>query len=658
MQALSREKTAPNKENIPHNKPKLVTKMDFDEEEPFLNERPDESHVFTAPRGALRPENEYLDRTGMIIMLQGAPTPDLPRLIARKFARIHGWQWHDYEVLPATDSPFLVICPGILLRDRVVLRGVYRIRPGVVIRVLEWGVDLNMAYNPPPCEAWIRLIHLPLQAWNGIEIRKTTTQLGLITGLMPYGRAAGHFKYITLRLACEDPAEIPKHLMYHEGDLTTRVRVKLLHWRFYENSPYPLYPRIEENQGNPPPNQDNQQPQQQNGNNNQQNQQGSGTTTLDVSVNNYSSGSNSHAPARREAPMMQGRGCNAGDDNKGKGRESEGGQAKMVISGEEGSQKEATQKDAKNDTPKATQDQLVANQIAERKIVQIGESMRELLISPRVHKDNLREARGTEKDVFEGIFVDNRDGAQGEKTPDKDKFNASEQEKDFALNENHNDVATDISDENSDSPSGDFHLGCALGPNNANEFPIRAPKAQQVAAQNGKETLEFNYQILDKLFADGPAQQGFHFLEAQHTFLSPSASKEKEKERERELPMTPVRTAGRPKKVKGDPKKGKENTAPVRRSARAEAKASAQQGYFRQMEKGAGRIRVNDRDKLKIDFDTRKEDIDHQLAVAIIIESGLAGSDEIIAAFQKEALKDAVEKDKDLHTVLGHTANV
>ena len=163
--------------------------MDFEEEEPFLNERPDESHVFSAARGTLRPENEYLDRTGMIIMLQGAPTPDLPRDIARTFARRHGWQWQDYEVLPATDSPFLVICPGMLIRDQVVLRGVYRIRPGVVIRVLEWRVDLNMAYNPPPCEAWIRLIHLPLQAWNPPEIRKTTTQLGLITGIMPYGRA-------------------------------------------------------------------------------------------------------------------------------------------------------------------------------------------------------------------------------------------------------------------------------------------------------------------------------------------------------------------------------------------------------------------------------------------------------------------------------------
>lgn len=197
--------------------------MDIEEEELFLNKRPEESHVFSAPREVLRPENEHLNITGMIIMLQGAPTPDLPRDIAITFARFHGWQPRDYKVLPASDTPFLVICPGILLRDRVVLRGVYRIRPGVVIRVLEWEVDLHMAYNPPPCEAWVRLINLPLQVWNNTEIRKTTTQLGLITSIMPYGRAAGHFKYITLRIACEDPAEIPKHLIYHEGDLTTRV---------------------------------------------------------------------------------------------------------------------------------------------------------------------------------------------------------------------------------------------------------------------------------------------------------------------------------------------------------------------------------------------------------------------------------------------------
>lgn len=180
-----------------------------------------------------------------------------------------------------------------------------------------------------------------------------TTQLSLITGLMPYGRAAGHFKYITLHIACEDPAEIPKHLVYHEGDLTAKVRVKLLRWRFHENLPFPLYPERRQprvNHINPPFHQQDPPP---------CCQQGSDTTTVEGSVNNYCSSS---PPARRR------RGGNEDKKNE-----------------KEGSQGEDTRIAAQNVTKmvvhKVTQDRHMAGLLGDTNIVQIGEALQGLMIS-------------------------------------------------------------------------------------------------------------------------------------------------------------------------------------------------------------------------------------------------------------------------------------
>lgn len=650
VQVLTKENALPTKTNS-------KTEMDIEEEEPFLNERPDEAQVFTAARGELRPENEHLDRTGVIIMLQGAPTPDLPREIARTFARVHGWQSRDYEVMPSADSPFLVICPGILIRDQVVLRGVYRIRPGVVIRVLEWGVDLNMAYNPPPCEAWLRFIHLPYQAWNSPDIRKTTTVLGLITGIMPYGRAAGHFKHITLRIACEDPAEIPKHLMYHEGELSTRVRVKLLRWRFYENSPFPLHPqqqRAHGNPRNPPLNHDGPQPQQQN--DDHQRQQSSGTTTLDDSVNNYSTGVNFHTPARRTQ----------------EGGSVEGIKKKAEQAGEEMVQSEVTRMTTQAHSEKETRDQNmanVANLPGDKYQVQIGDTMRVLLISPqgqsggqispqRSHND-MREVRGEEKDGMQGIFIDKMHFAEGEVTLDEEEFNEVAEQQDNTIKEGHiivQTVTVGVPEEKDNDGHHALQLGCQVGSKEINGKELI--EAQQRQAQNGGTFFPFSLQANKCMEGTGP-WQAQSAMEAQQFGLSPPSNKTLEsKLTSTEAHLDEGIAAASLLRNTPPPKKGKENSIPLRRSARAEAKGTAEKGYYRRMEGGARRPKPIEKEKLKIDFEAKRDDIAHQLAIEIVAGSGLTVTDQIRLAFEEATLKDVTEIDEDLLAMTGHTTNV
>lgn len=83
---------------------------------------------------------------------------------------------------------------------------------------------------------------LPFNLWNNEDIKKVSTRLGRITGVLPHGRQAGHFRYVTIRVACEDPEGMPRFLKLHQGPRSRRVRVILLQWRPWQEGPYPLGP--------------------------------------------------------------------------------------------------------------------------------------------------------------------------------------------------------------------------------------------------------------------------------------------------------------------------------------------------------------------------------------------------------------------------------
>lgn len=211
--------------------------------EPFLNVRPAETQVFFPPREGLRPQNQYLHTTGMVVMVEGEPAPDIPHILARRLAGMHGWMPADYEVLPAEptdDAPFVLHCPSEASLRNVVWESPYDIRPGVQVGVIAWEPDWHMVYEPPPYQAWVRLFGIPHQALNNVDIRQIAIPLGRVTTILPYGRAAGHYRYVTIRLACEDPEGLSRTLKYHEGDKTAGIRVDLLGWREWQEGPYPV----------------------------------------------------------------------------------------------------------------------------------------------------------------------------------------------------------------------------------------------------------------------------------------------------------------------------------------------------------------------------------------------------------------------------------
>lgn len=228
---------------LKHNKNQTdLHKTNNETMEPFWEERPEEMEVYCATRDYLRPQNEFLESTGMIVMMRGAQIPDMEREIARYFARTFGWLWQDYEVSSAAEAHFMVICPGENIRNALVRANPHTLRPGVQFTVHEWTLDWNMVIDPPLCEAWVRLIGLPVQAWNIIELKKFTTKMGKITAVLPFGREAGHFRHITLKIACEDPRRISRFAKYREGNRATRVRIRLLDWRVRQPGPFPLHP--------------------------------------------------------------------------------------------------------------------------------------------------------------------------------------------------------------------------------------------------------------------------------------------------------------------------------------------------------------------------------------------------------------------------------
>lgn len=295
---------------LKHNKNQTdLHKTNNETMEPFWEERPEEMEVYCATRDYLRPQNEFLESTGMIVMMRGAQIPDMEREIARYFARTFGWLWQDYEVSSAAEAHFMVICPGENIRNALVRANPHTLRPGVQFTVHEWTPDWNMVIDPPLCEAWVRLIGLPVQAWNIIELKKFTTKMGKITAVLPFGREAGHFRHITLKIACEDPRRISRFAKYREGNRATRVRIRLLDWRVRQPGPFPLHPdhwghgppgdnrrpRRRHYQPPPPPPPQQQQPNSQSG------------TTTEGPNQSSSDGSNSVHPPRRTQVKEPGR---------------------------------------------------------------------------------------------------------------------------------------------------------------------------------------------------------------------------------------------------------------------------------------------------------------------------------------------------------------
>ena len=183
----------------------------------------------------------------MVVMVTGNSQPDILGLFVRRLTWQFGGHASQYEVYngnPEDDAPFVLICQSRVMLQQIVWNSPYTIRRGTQIGVIPWEMDWNMVYDPSQFQAWIRLVNLPFHIWNMRGIRKMTTKLGKVTAVLPFGREAGHFRHVTIRVSCEDPAEFPRFLKLHQGPKTTRVRVVLLHWRAWQDTPYPLQQQI------------------------------------------------------------------------------------------------------------------------------------------------------------------------------------------------------------------------------------------------------------------------------------------------------------------------------------------------------------------------------------------------------------------------------
>lgn len=224
------------------------------------HECPEESHVYVSDHQELLPENRYLRHTGMIVMTEGHAQPDLLGLFARRLARQFGGQPFQYEVYtgnPEDDASFVLICQSIFMLQQIIWNSPYTLRRGTQVGVMPWNMDWNMVYEPSPFQAWVRLVNMPLHAWNLRGIRKVATELGRVTAVLPFGREARHFRHVTVRLDCEDPIQFSRFLKFHQGPRCARIRVVLLHWRPWQDTPYPIQiqqiPPEQNPWGNPAP---------------------------------------------------------------------------------------------------------------------------------------------------------------------------------------------------------------------------------------------------------------------------------------------------------------------------------------------------------------------------------------------------------------------
>ncbi|KAF3340959.1 hypothetical protein FCM35_KLT09803 [Carex littledalei] len=192
----------------------------------FYNERPDFEEVFLPPRTQLREPNRYLWRTGFVVMLRGALTPDLPQEIAASLAMEIGGHPDDYDVNETEGAPYKIIFRNPDVRYTAVYNNPYMIpHLDVEFGLEEWTPNWGLSYDPLLHEAWVSLIGLPFQVWNREEIRRVTARIGYPIEMLPFGLNARQFRHITIRLACHHPSNLPKFLKFREGSMSRTVEV-------------------------------------------------------------------------------------------------------------------------------------------------------------------------------------------------------------------------------------------------------------------------------------------------------------------------------------------------------------------------------------------------------------------------------------------------
>lgn len=89
----------------------------------LLEVRPEEMNAYVPAGELIRPENNYLSRTGMAVMVQGPPSPLLPGAFARRLARQFRGTPYDYEAYdgnPGDDAPYMLIMRGEALLEQIV----------------------------------------------------------------------------------------------------------------------------------------------------------------------------------------------------------------------------------------------------------------------------------------------------------------------------------------------------------------------------------------------------------------------------------------------------------------------------------------------------------------------------------------------------------
>jgi hypothetical protein len=208
----------------------------------FYAERPEQRELFLPEREHLDEDTTYLSRTGLVILLRGAPTPNLERDIARKLAEIHGRPSEQFTVSRATIAPYIVVCSEELLRDMTVRRGVYEIpEMRVQFRISEWRPRFGMAFDPPTHQAWVILRGAPLQLWTRIDIGRMLQCFGYPLHIQPFALPSGQFIEIMTLVECNHPRTIPHMIMVHEGSHATPILVYIHRWRLRGEDPFYPY---------------------------------------------------------------------------------------------------------------------------------------------------------------------------------------------------------------------------------------------------------------------------------------------------------------------------------------------------------------------------------------------------------------------------------
>lgn len=208
----------------------------------FEPNRGEDIHVFLEDRDPLLlPNNQFLDRTAIVMTGPNENTPFLAHRLASRLAMYFRRQTRDFKVRKVHQSvgDFIAIFPNKdMLREACAICA-FKLGPGVEVQLAPWTREAGTMYDPTSNLARIKIYGLPFNRRNRRDVATLVSGIGQLERVAPFFHNE-NYEYITTLVDVRHPDLVPRYLTAGTRSRPGVVQIELDGWLHTSDFPSPV----------------------------------------------------------------------------------------------------------------------------------------------------------------------------------------------------------------------------------------------------------------------------------------------------------------------------------------------------------------------------------------------------------------------------------